>query len=376
MINFCAAGGGAQTYFVSDPREIMAMLPRIRPHVFVGVPRFFEKFDAGVQQQLAEGPAWQRALVQRALAVGDAAARARRGGQAPGLATRAGAALADRLVLARLRQLLGGELRFLVSGSAPLPRWLAERFHAMGLLTLEAYGLSENIVPIAVNRRADFGFGTVGRVLPANEVRLAADGEVLVRGAGVFAGYLGGSADERRVDAEGFLHTGDLGAFDTNGRLCLLGRKSEVFKTSTGRKVVPAPIESRLKQLGAIDHAVVLGASRKVVTALVTPVAEQLPVLADDATWLNWAQALARRVRSEMGAQTGPGGGGLDRPGALLVLRGALSIEHGELTSNLKLRREPIARRHAPAIDALYERLERGGPFCEPIGPDLLIVSC
>lgn len=371
MINFCAAGRGAQTYFVADPRSIMTQLPSIRPQVFIAVPRFFEKLNDGIEQQLAARPAFARRLVAWALRAGDARARALRDGRTPGVLTMTRAALADRLVLRKLRAILGGEIRFMVSGSAPFPRWLLERFHAMGLLVLEAYGLSENVVPIAINRVDDYAFGTVGRVVRGNEVRMADDGEVMVRGAGVFAGYLDAAGIESPVDDGGFLHTGDLGEFDAQGRLRLTGRKSEVFKTSTGRKIAPTAVEARLKQIAGLDHVVVFGAARKAIVALVTPAPELLPGLRDAAAWRAWARGIARRV-SEVTAEDND----YLRPAGVLVHRGAFTIDAGELTSNLKLRRRQIEARHQGALDALFARLEAGGDFVDEAAPDTLMLSC
>ena len=373
MINFCAAGRGAQTWFVADPRAIMTHLPTIRPQVFIAVPRFFEKLNEGIEQKLATQPAMARRLVAWAIAVGERAAQARRAGRAPGLLTRLQLPLAERLVLERLRAILGGEIRFMVSGSAPFPRWLLERFHALGLLVLEAYGLSENVVPVAINRVTDYEFGTVGRVLGGNEVRIAEDGAVLVRGAGVFAGYLGQAGVESPVDADGFLHTGDLGEFAPSGRLRLTGRKSEVFKTSTGRKIAPTAVEARLKQIPGIDHVVVFGAARKAIVALVLPSPEVLAGFENDAAFETWARGLAEQVRQVMADAND-----YLRPAGLLVHRGAFTIDSGELTSNLKLRRKVIEERHGPALDALFARLERanGGEFSERAAPDTLMLNC
>lgn len=371
MINFCAAGRGAQTYFVADPRSIMSHLPAIRPQVFIAVPRFFEKLDEGIQRELAARPAPARAFVGWALAVGDRAARARREGRAPDLATRLMLRLAER-VLRRLRAILGGEIRFMVSGSAPFPRWLLERFHAMGLLVLEAYGLSENVVPNAINRVDDYEFGTVGRVLAANELRIAEDGEVLVRGAGVFGGYLGHNG-ESPLDAEGFLHTGDLGEFTAQGHLRLTGRKSEVFKTSTGRKIAPVAVEARLKRIPGIDHAVVFGAGRKAIVALLTPPPEVVGRLADDAAFADYARGLAAAVRKVMAGEQD-----YLRPAGLLVARSGFTIDAGELTSNLKLRRKVIEERQRAALDALFARLEQanGEAFLEHATADTLMLNC
>ncbi|HMM75078.1 MAG TPA: AMP-binding protein [Gammaproteobacteria bacterium] len=371
MIDFCAAGRGAQTYFVADPRSIIALLPSIRPQVFIAVPRFFEKLNEGIEQQLAARPAWARALVAWSLRAGDAVAHARRAGRAPGAFDALRGALAERLVLRRLRGVLGGEVRFMVSGSAPFPRWLLERFHAMGLLVLEAYGLSENVVPIAVNRVDDYAFGSVGRIVAGNEVRLADDGEVLVRGAGVFTGYLGASEVESPLSAEGFLHTGDLGEFDEAGRLRLTGRKSEIFKTSTGRKIAPAAVEARLKQIAGLDHAVVFGAGRKRIVALVTPAPEAIDGLREDAAWREWTRAIAARI-AEITAEDND----YLRPAGVLVHRAPFTIDGGELTSNLKLRRKQIEERHRVALDALFARLERGGSFVEAAAPDTLMSNC
>lgn len=371
MINFCAAGRGAQTYFVADPRSIMAQLPDIRPHVFIAVPRFFEKLNDGIERQLAARPAFARKLFAWALRAGDAVAAARRNGRSPNVLEALRGALADRLVLARLRRLLGGEVRFMVSGSAPFPRWLLERFHAMGLLVLEAYGLSENVVPIAINRVDDYAFGSVGRVVAGNTVRIGDDGEVLVRGDGVFAGYLGAPGIDSPLDAAGWLHTGDLGNFDADGRLHLTGRKSEVFKTSTGRKIAPSAVEARLKQIAGLDHVVVFGAARKAIVALVTPVPEVLDELRDDASWRAWARTIAERVAAVTATDND-----YLRPAGLLLYRGTFTIDGGELTSNLKLRRKAIEARHAVALDALFARLEQGGAFCEPATGDTLMVNC
>lgn len=372
MINFCAAGRGARTYFVADPRSIMTHLPAIRPQVFIAVPRFFEKLHEGIERELAARPRPARALVDWAIGVGDRAARARRAGDPAGLATRLALPLADRLVLRRLRAILGGEVRFMVSGSAPFPRWLLERFHALGLLVLEAYGLSENVVPNAINRLEDYEFGTVGRVLAANEVRIADDGEVLVRGAGVFSAYLDHAGDSP-VDAEGFLHTGDLGEFTAAGHLRLTGRKSEVFKTSTGRKIAPSGVEARLKRIPGIDHAVVFGAGRKAIVALVTPAPELAAGLSDPSAFADFARAIAAGVRKVMDGEQD-----YLRPAGLLVARTGLTIESGELTSNLKLRRKAIEENRRGALDALFARLDRadGTPFLEPTAADTLMLNC
>ena len=158
----------------------------------------------------------------------------------------------------------------MVSGSAPIQIKLLKRFDAMGLLILESYGLSENIVPIAANRPTEYGFGSVGKKLKGNSVMLAEDGELLVKGLGVFNGYLADQQHDRCLNADGYLASGDFAEIDSLGFIYLTGRKSEVFKTSTGRKIAPAGIESQLKSDTRVDHAVVFGEGRQFLVALIT----------------------------------------------------------------------------------------------------------
>lgn len=367
MLNFCAAGRGAQSYFVADPRTIMQHLPTIRPNVFIAVPRFFEKFNEGIEQQLAKQGWVARRLVAGALSIGEAVARRRRN------EVRVSAPLAalhrslDALVLRKLRAVLGGEVRFMVSGSAAFPRWLLERFHAMGLLVLEAYGLSENVVPIAINRTSAYCFGSVGQVLAANEVKIAEDGEVLVRSRGVFGGYLNDTAPS--LSAEGFLATGDLGRVDAAGFLHLVGRKSEIFKTSTGRKIAPTGIEAKLKRIEGVDHAVIFGAGRKAIIALIT-------LTPDFAARPHALNELARDIAAHVAGVVSDEADYL-RPAGLVVSRRAFTIEGGELTSNLKLRRKIIEENYTTALDHLFSKLEAvQGHFTDSINSEVCIVNC
>ncbi len=369
MLNFCAAGRGAQSYFVADPRAIVTHLPAIKPNVFIAVPRFFEKLNEGIEQRLAQQPAFARSLVRWALEVGGQVAIAQRAGAPVNGLLRIKSALAEPLVLRKLRGIMGGEIRFMVSGSAAFPYWLLEKFHAMGLLVLEAYGLSENVVPIAINRLNAYRFGTVGKVLGGNVVKIAADGEVLVKGAGVFAGYLL-NAEPPAIDAEGFLATGDLGVID-DGFLALVGRKSEVFKTSTGRKIAPIGIEAKLKQIAEIDQVIIVGAGRKVIGALIT--------LAPDLTGARRTSHALRETALNISAQLPTvllDEADYARPAGLAVSQRSFSIDAGELTSNLKLRRKAIETNYQTALDALFQRLEAGtAPFCECITDEVCLVA-
>ena len=359
IINLCGMIRGGESYFVDNPTQIIDRLPEIRPTLFIGVPRFFEKLHAGIEDNLAKRPVWVRAGVRWARRVGHRFRQHERDGRRPNALLSITHRLADRLFLSRIRGLMGPDLRFMVSGSAPLPVWLMENFHALGWLVLEAYGTSENVVPIAINSPAAYRFGSVGRALPQNEVRLADDGELLVRGPGVFGGYYDSPTEESPLDADGFLHTGDYARRDADGFIWLAGRKSEVFKTSTGRRVAPVPIEARLKQLPYVDHAVVFGRDRPVPVALLCVNTGQLPDQPQDAAPL--AAGTMKRIADDLAAVCASLSGH-DRPAGILVSRETLTIARGELTSNLKLRRAPIEARYRAHIDALYADLGRGRP--------------
>lgn len=328
VIDFCAMARGASSHVVEDPREIVQHLPAIAPHVFIGVPRFFEKVQAGVDARMRSAVA--RWALQRA--------RRRATGEGNGVLERIGFALADRLVLRRVRRVFGGSVRYLISGSAPMPGWLLEWYDAVGLPVYEAYGVSEDIVPVAMNRPGGRRAGSVGRPLPQNEVRLAPDGEVRVRGAGVFTGYLG-QPDGPRPDAEGFWATGDLGALAADGYLRLTGRKSDAFKTPAGRWIVPAEIEARLRRTPYVEYAVVVRAGAGV------PVA----VLNVDPAQLGGAVP-AERIAADASATLGdlPA---FARPAGFVVVTEPFSIAAGDLTTNLKPRRAAIAARLGREIE-------------------------
>ena len=359
IINLCGMIRGGESYFVDNPTQIIERLPEIRPTLFIGVPRFFEKLHTGIEDNLAKRPVWVRTGVSWARRVGHQFRQHERDGRRPSVLLSITHRLADRLFLSRIRGLMGPDLRFMVSGSAPLPVWLMEDFHALGWLVLEAYGTSENVVPIAINSPAAYRFGSVGHALPQNEVRLADDGELLVRGPGVFGGYYDSPTEESPLDADGFLHTGDYARRDADGFIWLAGRKSEVFKTSTGRRVAPVPIEARLKQLPYVDYAVVFGRDRPVPVALLCVNPTQLPGPPQPDAPL--PAGTLKRITDDLAAVCA-GLSGHDRPAGVLVTRETLSITRGELTSNLKLRRAPIEARYLAHLEALYAELGRGRP--------------
>lgn len=351
VMNQCALMTGSSLYIVADPLKVLDLVPEIQPDVFIGVPRFFEKVANGIKIKLTSKKGMKAVIVRYAVRVGTHYAKATRMGVRPSLALKLQYKLVDRFVLRRIRRILGERLRYLICGSAPIAPWVLEFFQSFGWLVLEAYGLSENILPIAMNTPSDYCFGTVGKVLAPNEIRLDRDGEVMVKGPGLFTGYYGAPDSFDRLSDNGFYRTGDYGSLDEAGFLRLTGRKSEIIKTSAGRRIALPPIESTLREIPWIDHVVVLGSGRKCLAALVTvdraALSGLLVGLGVDQVQLR--NDLVARI-SQLARH--------EQPAAAIVLQRPFTVDSGELTPNLKLRRMEIERKYKPAIDSLYAKLD------------------
>lgn len=354
IIDICTMLPGAQTYFVESPALLMQRLPEIRPSLLVGVPRFFEKLSAGIEENVDKRKWPVRTAVRVARRLAARCGRHRRAGRRVPTLLRWAHHATDALILRRLRSVLGGEIEFMISGSAPIAPWLLEQFEGMGLLTLEAYGLSENILPIAINTPENFRFGSVGRVLPGNELRVSESGELLVRGEGVAHLRCDPAHAETAITDDGFLRTGDIGHIDDEGYVWLTGRTSDIFKTSTGRRIAPVTVEAALKRLGYVEHAIILGSGRPIPIAIlaISSRSESTLVLEPGALE-RLAEDVRRTCRSLPAHQ---------RPGAVLVTQRPFGIESGELTSNLKLKRAAIARAYASDIDRAYEEILSAPP--------------
>jgi long-chain acyl-CoA synthetase len=344
IVNLAAVRQGAATYLLPDPRRVMQVVAHVSPDIFVGVPRFYEKLYDGLRDNIAAAPRLQRSLAGWAWNLGRRVSRQRLERRRLPVALALAHALADRLVLRRIRQLMGDRLHCMVSGSAPMSKHLLEEFHALGWLVLEAYGLSENVLPMAMNRVDAFRFGSVGRPLANNQIVVADDGAVRVRGPGLFSGYLNDKSP-LPFDASGFYSTGDLGRLDADGYLWLTGRSGDMIKTSTGRRIAPAAVEAVLRQVPGVEQAVLIGNGRKALVALCS-----CQTGLDDAATARLEAALQRHA-GQVNEH--------ERPLVIALIARPFSTEFGELTPNLKLRRAAIEDRHARLIAKLYEELDR-----------------
>jgi long-chain acyl-CoA synthetase len=342
--------------------KIVENLGQIRPTFVCAVPRIFEKVHNRILANAREGGAAKAAIFRWALGVGLAASRLKAEGKAPGIALRARHALADRLVFSKIRHLFGGRLRFFVSGSAPLSKDIAEFFAAMGVLILEGYGLTESSAATHVNLPWSVKIGTVGPPLPGTEVRIAEDGEILMRGPWIMTGYHGLPDQTREaLDEQGWLHTGDVGLVDRQGFLTITDRKKDLIKTSGGKYVAPTELESKLKAVSPyVAQVLVHGDRRNYVTALVT---------LDKEAMANWAkeqgladlpyEALVRRpeARDLVQRALDKVNAGLPRFAAVkrfAILPAEFTEAAGEVTPSQKLKRKVIEQRYRDVLDGLY----------------------
>jgi len=338
IVNICAIGRCGQTYFVEQPEKIVEFLSKINPHFFVAVPRFYEKLYQMFEAKLEEQPKLRAQFLKYCLTQGDS----------DSFKSKLFKKINNR-IFKPFKALFGTNMRYMLSGSAPMPLWLLKRYHSMGLLVLEAYGLSENIVPIALNKPTDYRFGTVGKALPGNELKIALDGELLVKGNGVFSGYLNQEGKNNKTD-DGYLHTGDMAEIDQDGFVRLIGRKTELFKTSTGRKIAPAAIEAVIQKMPGVRQSVVYGENKQFLVALIN-------VNQTSTNNENDLNTIAKQfsVNSNDYLKEIPN---YQKPAGVILVSDSFSIERNEITCNLKLRRTNIFEHYKEQISQLYEELE------------------
>jgi long-chain acyl-CoA synthetase len=347
--------------------KIVENLAGVRPTFMAGAPRIFEKVHNRVVASVEAEGGVKAKLFAKAFDTGQKYSAAVQQGRKPGLALTVAHAGADKLVLSKLRDRFGGRIRLFVSGSAPLSRDVAEWFHAAGMLVVEGYGMTESSAATAVNLPGRFRFGTVGPAVPGTELRIADDGELLVRGPGVMRGYHGlPEATAEALDGDGWLHTGDIGEIDADGFLRITDRKKDMIKTSGGKFVAPQPIEVAFPVIcGLASQFVVHGDGRNYITALVT---------LDPDALRQWAEAngVAERdpaalagsdeVRAVVAAGVKQLNAGLNRWETIKdfrILEHDLSVESGELTPSLKLKRRVVEQRYKHVFEEMYAANER-----------------
>jgi long-chain acyl-CoA synthetase len=290
--------GARACFWSGNPARIIGELSELQPTHFPAVPRIYEKIHGAVTGRIEDGPAPQRALFRWGLLRGKHARACLRSGQPLRGFSALAYRLADRLVLAKVRRIFGGEFQIGLVGAAPVARELLEFFDACGVLVLEGYGLSETCSAATLNTPGAVRFGTVGKPLPGTEVSVAADGELLIRGPHLFKGYYKDpAATAEAVTPDGWLRTGDLGRIDSDGFVVITGRKKDLIITSNGKNITPVNIESQLRESRYIAEAVVYGDNRPYLVAMLTLDHDEAAKLATRLGIATDASTIARDAR-------------------------------------------------------------------------------
>ena len=366
MVSYIYLLSGVTIVFAESFDTIGRDINAVKPTVITGVPRVYEKLHDRIMEKGQSASAAKKALFQWAIGVGRDRARAVLRGRQPGPLTAMQSALAERLVFARIREGVGGRLRYMVSGSAPLSGTTAEFFYGVGLRVIEGYGLTETAPILTVNPPEAPRVGTVGKAVSGVELRIAADGEILARGPNVMSGYY------RKPDAtaaalkDGWFHTGDIGTIDSNGYLTITDRKKDLLVTSGGKKIAPQPIEEVLKRSSLVNEALILGDRRKYVAALIVPGFKDLQrrlqdlgrAPADFSDQASRPSLLARDdvigLYQELIDGMNRDLSQFERIKRFVLLPREFSIETGELTPTLKVRRKVVEERWRDEIEKLY----------------------
>jgi long-chain acyl-CoA synthetase len=351
---------GASIAYAESPDTVPTNLLDVRPSFLLSVPRLYEKFYARVLENALAGSAVKKRIFFWARAVADRWSDRKLAGRRVGPLLAAEHAIAQRLVFSKLRERMGGRLRVFVSGGAPLAPEISKFFYGAGLMILEGYGLTETSPVICVNTPDNFRIGTVGKPIAGVEVNIAADGEILARGPGIMKGYFNNpEATAEAIDANGWLHTGDIGEL-RDGFLAITDRKKDIIVTAGGKNIAPQPIENAVKTNKYVSQAVMIGDKRKFPLLLVVPNFEQLEKWAKrrNLIWADRAQLIGNPlVREKMEREVGSRLVGLARfelPKKIALLEHDFSIERGELTPTLKVKRRVVDRQYKSLIDSLY----------------------
>jgi long-chain acyl-CoA synthetase len=352
---------GCSIAYAESVQTVAQNLGEVKPHVFVSVPRVYEKVLARVQENVAKSSPGKQKIFHWAVGVGRQALPWRlRKERPPGLLGFK-LALADKLVFGKIRERLGGRFGMAVSGGAPLGRDVAEFFWGAGVPIYEGYGLTETSPVLTVNSHPEVKLGTVGKPIPGVDVEIADDGEILARGPNIMKGYFNNpQATAEVIDERGWFHTGDIGHFDAEGFLTITDRKKELIVNAYGKNIAPAPIENQLKSSRFIGQAVVIGDRRQFLTALLVPDFETLRAwaeregvgAADDAALIA-AQKVRDLFRGEVDA-VNQHLARYEQIRAWELMPKEFTLETGELTPTQKVKRRVILQKYGDILDRLY----------------------
>ena len=361
---YSAFAAGAPVYYAESIETVAANLIEVKPTIMTSVPRLFERIYSKIIKNVESQPEKKQKIFYGALNIGNQYANAKREGKIS-LPLRIKHKVADKLVFKKLKEKTGGNLRFFISGGAALPRALGDFFESTGIIIIEGYGLTESSPVIAANRFDDYKFGTVGKPLPGVEVKIASDGEILARGPNIMQGYYKNKKETEATLIDGWLHTGDIGVFDADGFLMITDRKKHLFKTSAGKYIAPTPIENTFLASKFIDQFIVIGDRRMFLSALVVPDFEALKEYADsnkipyaseeDLTKNDKIYKLLEQDMNQLQKKLA----NYERIRRFSVLHKPFTIESGEITPSLKIRRKAIESNYGELIEQMYVSMEK-----------------
>jgi long-chain acyl-CoA synthetase len=358
MIQFLCLETNVKLLFSRGIEQLQEDLASTSPTFLLSVPRVFEKVFNGAQRK-AEGA--KAKVFDFAVSAATEWSTAVNERKSPGFVTNLKKGIADKLVYAKLRDALGGQVRYCVSGGAPLAPHLAHFFHAAGITILEGYGLTETSAPATVNTPQNMKIGTVGQPLPGVEIKIADDGEILIKGGNVLRGYYNNDEATAEAISDGWFHSGDIGELDDEGYLRITGRKKEIIVTAGGKNVAPAVLEERLKSHRLVSQAMVVGDNRPFIGALVTLEPDELEAFAKEHDLEGSVAELSKseKVTEEIAKAVDHANAAVSKAESIrkvVVLERDFSEESDELTPTLKLRRRNVVENFSKEIEGLYTK--------------------
>jgi long-chain acyl-CoA synthetase len=353
---FACAGS---IYYAESIELISQNILEVKPTIITTVPRLFERIYSKIIKNVEKEAVSKQKIFYWAIDVGKKYTQLKKENNIP-FKLKIEYAIAEKLVFSKLKEKMGGRLRFFVSGGAALSREMGEFFEAIGVIILEGYGLTESSPVIAANRVDDYKFGTVGKVMPGVQVKIATDGEILVKGPNVMLGYYKNKSETNEVIKNGWLHTGDIGVFDSDGFLIITDRKKHLFKTSGGKYIAPAPIENLFLSSKYIDQFVLIGNHRMFLSALIVPDFESILEYADShkISYLDTKDLIGKKeiynlldkeitsIQKKLA--------NYERVRKFAILDKPFTIESGEITPSLKIKRKIVEERYAYLIEGMY----------------------
>ncbi len=351
--------GATIAYWERDPLKIMPNLAELKPTYFPSVPRIFEKIYTAATSGMEKEGGLKKAVFDWAIGVGKKMRAVERDGRKPGFLLRKQYEFADRQVLSKIRGLFGGRLRLAVSGAAPINPEILRFFDAAGVLVLEGWGMTETSTAATISSPDDFKIGTIGKPFPGCEVKIAEDGEILVKGPNVFQGYYKNEEATRETIVDGWLHTGDIGEVDSDGFIKITGRKKDIIITAGGKNITPANLEAEIKQHPLVSQCVVVGDRRPYLVALVTLDPDEAAAYAGEHGLSEDSEQLASNpeVEAALNAHVekiNKNFARVEQVKKIAILPHDLSQESGELTPTLKVKRAVVAAKHETEIEQLY----------------------